>query len=262
MTLRFAPNLTMLYPDTPFLDRFARAAAAGFSAVEFLFPYEYGAPAIKSRLDEHGLRPVLFNINPGNWEAGERGALNNPARRDAFRRSLEEALEYAGHFGCPRIHVMVGNRLPGLTIATQLACVLENLAWAAPIAATAGVTLLIEPLNAIDMPGYLIHSPGDGMQIVRGANHPAVKLQYDVYHAQMTEGNLIQTMTALMPSIGHIQISDVPGRHQPGTGEINYPAIFAAIEDLGYAGHIGLEYRPAGDTDASLAWLPRAERGH
>lgn len=261
MTLRFAPNLTMLYPDIPFLDRFARAAAAGFTAVEFLFPYEFGAPAIKSRLDEYGLRAVLFNINPGNVAAGERGSLNDPARREAFRRSMEEALEYAHHFACPRIHVMVGNRLPGLTTEAQLACVLENLAWAAPRAAAAGVTLLIEPLNAIDMPGYFVHSPGEGMQIVRGANHPAVKLQYDVYHTQMTEGNLIQSMTTLMPHIGHIQISDVPGRHQPGTGEINYPAIFAAIERLGYTGHIGLEYRPDGDTDASLAWLPREARG-
>jgi hydroxypyruvate isomerase len=261
MPLRFAPNLSLLYNEVPFLERFDRAAAAGFGAVEFLFPYEYGVSAVQQKLAEHNLRSVLFNINPGDPQAGERGALGNPARRDFFRQTLAEALEYAAAFGCPRIHVMTGNRLPGYHFAAQIECALENLAWAAPLAAAAGVTLLIEPLNAIDMPGYLIHSTADGMQIVRGANHPNVRLQYDLYHTQMTEGNLIQTMTALWPHIGHIQISDVPGRHQPGTGEINYPAIFAALERLGYEGYIGLEYRPQGETDASLAWLPREQRG-
>jgi hydroxypyruvate isomerase len=261
MALRFAPNLSMLYPEHAFLDRFGRAAAAGFRAVEFLFPYEFGAAAVKAQLDAHGLSVVLFNINPGDWAAGERGALGNPARRDYFRQSLTEALEYARTFGAPRIHVMSGNRLPEYERAAQIDCALENLAWAAPQAAAAGVTLLIEPLNAIDNPAYLIHSTAEGMELVQGANHPNVKLQYDVYHAQMTEGKLIQTMTALMPHIGHIQISDVPGRHQPGTGEINYPAIFAALERLGYTGYIGLEYRPQGETDASLAWLPAEWRG-
>ncbi|RIK43693.1 MAG: hydroxypyruvate isomerase [Chloroflexi bacterium] len=260
MPLRFAPNLSMLYNEVPFLERFARATAAGFETVEFLFPYEYGAPAVQRQLAEHNLRNVLFNINPGDLHGGERGTLGNPARRDFFRRSLDEALEYAAAFGCPRIHVMAGNRLPGLHFAAQIECALENLAWAAPRAASAGVTLLIEPLNATDMPGYLVQSTAAAMQIVRGASHPHVRLQYDVYHAQMTEGNLIQTMAALWPYIGHIQISDVPGRHQPGTGEINYPAIFAALERLGYEGHIGLEYRPDGETDASLAWLPREQR--
>jgi hydroxypyruvate isomerase len=250
----------MLYNEVPFLDRFAKAAAAGFRVVEFLFPYEFGAAPIKSRLDDLGLRAVLFNINPGDSNSNERGTLGNPARRDFFRRSLEEALDYARHFGCPRIHTMVGNRLPELDPAAQLECVLENLAWAAPLAAEAGVTLLIEPLNATDMPAYFVHSTAEGMRIVNGANHPNVRLQYDVYHAQMTEGNLINTMTALFPHIGHIQISDVPGRHQPGTGEINYPAIFAALERLNYPGYIGLEYRPDGETDASLAWLPREAR--
>jgi hydroxypyruvate isomerase len=261
MKLRFAPNLTMLYNETPFLERFARAAAAGFTAVEFLFPYEFSAASIKSRLDESGLRVVLFNINPGDWNAGERGALGNPARRAYFRQSMQEALDYAAQLGCPRIHTMAGNRLTDLSVDAQRDCALENLAWAAPLAAQAGVTLLIEPLNATDMPAYLIHSTAEAMHLVRSANHPAVKLQYDVYHAQMTEGNLINTMTALLPYIGHIQISDVPGRHQPGTGEINYPAIFAALERLDYQGFIGLEYRPNGETDATLRWLPREARG-
>jgi hydroxypyruvate isomerase len=260
MPLHFAPNLTMLYNEVPFLERFGRAAAAGFSAVEFLFPYEFGAAAVQTQLAAHGLQAVLFNINPGDWAQGERGALGNPARRDYFRTSLNEALAYAQTFACPRLHVMSGNRLAEYERAAQIDCALENLAWAAPLAEQAGVTLLIEPLNALDNPAYLIQSTAQGMELVQGAAHPAVKLQYDVYHAQMTEGRLIQTMTALLPQIGHIQISDVPGRHQPGTGEINYPAIFAALERLGYGGYIGLEYRPAGETDASLDWLPPAAR--
>lgn len=261
MPLRFAPNLSMLYPDVPFLDRFARAKAAGFNAVEFLFPYEFSTDAIKSQLDQHGLSAILFNINPGDLQKNERGALSIPARRDFFRESLATALRYAERFSCPRLHVMVGNRQAGLTAADQVECALENLAWAAPLAAAVGVTLLIEPLNAVDMPEYLVHSPTEAMQIVRGANQPNVRLQFDLYHTQMTCGNLIHTMTTFYPYIGHIQISDVPGRHQPGSGEINYPAIFAALERLGYSEPIGLEYRPDGDTDASLEWLPRAQRG-
>lgn len=261
MPLRFAPNLSMLYPDVPFLDRFARAKAAGFRAVEFLFPYEFGADAVKQRLDEQGLTPILFNINPGNTQQNERGALSIPARRDFFRQSFEEAMAYAQRFACPRLHCMVGNRQAGLTAADQVECALENLAWAAPRAAEIGVTLLIEPLNAVDMPEYLVHTTAEAMQIVRGANQPNVRLQFDFYHTQMTEGNLIQTVTTLLPYIGHIQISDAPGRHQPGTGEINYPNIFATLERLGYSEPIGLEYRPQGDTDASLAWLPREQRG-
>jgi hydroxypyruvate isomerase len=260
MSLQFAPNLSMLYTEVPFLERFAKAAAAGFTVVEFLFPYEFSAAAIKRQLDDLGLGLALFNINPGDFARGERGSLSHPTRRDDFRRSLDEALAYARHLGSPRLHTMVGNRLPELDTAAQLACAVENLTWAAPLAADAGVTLLIEPLNATDMPTYFVHSTAEAMQIVKGVDHPNVKLQYDVYHAQMTEGNLIATMTRLFPHIGHIQISDVPGRHQPGTGEINYPAIFAALERLAYSGPIGLEYRPDGETNASLAWLPPAER--
>lgn len=260
MALKFAANLSMLYPDRPFLDRFAAAQAAGFDAVEFLFPYEVGYSAIRQRLDEHGLRVVLFNISPGDYAAGERGTLGHPGRQPAFRRTLEEALTYADRLGSPRIHVMVGNRLPGVAPATQFATILENLAWAAPLAQAAGVTLLVEPLNATDQPYYFIHTPAEGMAIVQAVNHPHVRLQYDVYHAQMTEGNLLYTIKTYLPWISHIQISDVPGRHEPGTGEINYPAIFSSLEQLGYQGYIGLEYNPAGDTDQSLAWLPYAAR--
>lgn len=260
MTLNFAANLSMLYPDRPFLERFAAARAAGFDAVEFLFPYEFGYQAIRQQLDEQGLQVVLFNISPGDYGAGDRGTLSHPHRRADFQRTLQEALTYAHALGSPRIHVMVGNRLPDTPHLVQFDTILENLAWAAPLAAAAGVTLVVEPLNATDQPRYFIHTTADGMAIVEAVNHSHVRLQYDVYHAQMTEGNLLNTIQRYLPYIGHIQISDVPGRHEPGTGEINYPAIFAALEQLGYAGYIGLEYHPSGDTDQSLAWLPVGKR--
>lgn len=261
MALKFAANLSMLYPDRPFLDRFAAARAAGFAAVEFLFPYEFGYAALRRRLDEVGLQVVLFNIFPGDMAAGERGFLSQPGRQADFRRTMEEALTYAQVLQSPRIHVMVGNRLPAVDYRVQFDTILENLAWATPLAAAAGVTLLVEPLNATDQPRYLIHSSADGMAIVKAVNHPNLRLQYDLYHAQMTEGNLLTTIKRLLPWIGHIQISDVPGRHEPGSGEINYPAVFATLEAIGYQGYIGLEYNPAGDTDQSLAWLPVDQRG-
>lgn len=260
MTLHFAPNLSMLYHEVPFLDRFERAAQAGFRMVEFLFPYEFPPAEIRSRLDEHGLQAVLFNINPGDTSKGERGSMGDPDKRDLFRRSFEQALTYAEALEVPRIHMMIGNRNLNYSYEVQIDCALENLAWAAPQAAKIKTRLLIEPLNAIDMPGYLIHSNDDGMHIVNAANQPNVRLQFDFYHTQMTSGNLIHALNHYFPHIGHIQISDVPGRHQPGTGEINYPNIFTAIERLGYKGPIGLEYRPLGESDASLAWLPREAR--
>lgn len=260
MALQFAPNLSMLYPEVPFLDRFARAAAAGFTAVEFLFPYEFGHAPIRQRLRDLGLQVVLFNISPGNFAEGERGYCNHPAQRDRFRRTFDQALDYAAELGSPRIHVMIGNTVEGMARAEQLACVVENLTWAAPQAAAAQVTLCVEPLNATDQPRYFVHNSTQGMEIIQAVNQPNVRLQFDFYHMQMSEGNLSNTFTRLQPFVGHVQISDAPGRHQPGTGEINYATIFALLERLQYTGPIGLEYRPAGETDESLAWLPHAWR--
>lgn len=261
MPLHFAPNLSMLYCEVPFLDRFERAALAGFRWVEFLFPYEFAPAAIRLRLEEYGLQASLFNINPGDTSKNERGSMGDPDRRDFFRQTFEQALNYATHLNVPRIHIMIGNRNFNYSYTAQIDCALENLAWAAPMAAREHVNLLIEPLNVTDMPEYLIHTNTEGMRIVSAANQPNVKLQFDLYHTQMTSGNLIYALNHYFPHIGHIQISDVPGRHQPGTGEINYPNIFAAIERLEYTEPIGLEYRPLGESDASLAWLPRAARG-
>ena len=261
MSVRFAANLSMLYTEVPFLDRFARAASAGFAAVEFLFPYEAGVDAVHARVDDLGLTVALFNLHAGDREAGEWGTLSDPSRRDYFRWSFTTALETAVRLKCRCIHAMFGNRLPELAPEAQVACAVENLTWAAPQAAQAGVTLLVEWLNPVDFPSFFLHSTLATLEVVTQVDHPAVKMQYDVYHAQMTEGNLISTITTHISHIGHIQIADVPGRHEPGTGEINYPAVFAALERLGYQGYIGLEYQPSGDTDASLDWLPRPARG-
>jgi hydroxypyruvate isomerase len=261
MTLKYSANLSMLYTDVAFLGRFARAAAAGFAAVEFLSPYEAGVDAVKARVDDLGLTVAMFNLPSGDADAGEFGTLGNPARRDFFRRSFAQALAAAGRLGCGRLHAAFGKRAAGYDASVQVDCALENLAWAAPRAAEAGVTLLIEALNPIDWPEYFLNTTAEVLEIVTRAGQPNVRLQYDIYHAQMTEGNLTNTITSSFPFIGHIQIADVPGRHEPGTGEINYPNVFSALDALGYEGYIGLEYRPSGDADASLGWLSREARG-
>lgn len=260
MTLRYSANLTMLYNEVEFLDRFAKAAAAGFAAVEFLSPYEAGVDEVKARVDDLGLTVALFNLPAGDV-AGEFGTLGNPGRRDFFRWSFSEALAAANRLGCERLHAAFGKTAAGFDAVAQIDCGLENLAWAAPQAAEAGVTLLVETLNPIDWPDYFLNTTADTLDIIIRAGQSNVKLQYDIYHGQMTEGNLINTITDNFPHIGHIQIADVPGRHEPGTGEINYPNVFSALDRLGYEGYIGLEYRPSGDTDASLDWLPREARG-
>jgi hydroxypyruvate isomerase len=257
--LKFAPNLTWLFKELPFLDRFDAAANAGFNAVELLFPYEAGIDAVKARLNAAGLHVALFNTPPGNVDTGEFGLLAAPSRRNAFRRDFEIALDAAQRLNCARLHVMAGKQMPDVSRQAQLDCALENLAWAAPLAETTGVTLLIESLNPVDVPDYLLLNPTDGLNLVEQANWPNVKMQFDVYHAQMTQGNLINTITSNFARIGHIQIADVPGRCQPGCGEINYPAVFRTLTKLDYDGYIGLEYKPVGSTLESLVWLDEAE---
>jgi hydroxypyruvate isomerase len=250
----------MLYTEDSFLDRFRRAAQSGFTAIEYLFPYEFDRAELKTRLQDFGLTQALFNLHPGDTSLGEWGTLSNPAKQEYFRWSMTEALELAGFLGCSRINAMIGKRIAGVERDAQLDCASENLAWAAPLAREAGVTLLLEPLNATDFPGCVLSNTVEAMALVRRVDHPQVRLQYDIYHSQMTEGNLIRTMTSCMPYIGHIQLADVPGRHEPGTGEINYPFVLDALRDISYTGYVGLEYRPSGDSDASLEWLPREAR--
>ena len=256
MALKFSANLSMLFTEVPFLDRFEKAAGAGFEAVEFLFPYEWPLTELESRLRDLNLVLALFNLPPGDTDSGEWGLLGAPGRESEFRNSFEEALEIANRLGCKRIHAMFGNRLEGVRPEQQVRCATENLRWAAAPADRAGVTLLVEPLNAVDFPNFFLHRTDEVLDVLDRVNRGNVKLQYDVYHAQMTEGHLIAGLQAHIERIGHIQIADVPGRHEPGTGEINYPAIFASLEELGYGGYVGLEYRPATTTEESLAWMP------
>ncbi len=252
---KFAANLSLMYPEIDFLDRFAAAAADGFKAVEYLFPYAHPADELARRLRQHGLQQVLFNLPPGNWEAGERGFAALPGREAEFAAALAKALDYAKALGCPRLHCMAGIVPPGADRAACEATYLANLRQAAPAAAAAGVTLLLEPLNQRDFPGYFLNRNGQARAIIEAVAHPALKLQFDVYHTQMSEGFLAETLRENFALVGHIQIAGVPGRNEPDAGqEINYPYLFQRIDELGYAGWIGCEYRPRAGTRAGLGW--------
>lgn len=252
---RFAANLSMMFGEVDFLDRFSAAAACGFRAVEYLFPYAYGKDELKIRLEAHGLRQVLFNAAQGDWDRGERGIGGLPGRQDEFRRAMESALAYAGALGCPRIHVMAGLVPPRGDPARYRGTFVENLRWASELAASADVTLLLEPLNPHDFPGYLIDTPETARSLRDAVGAANLKLQYDFYHAQMTHGRVHETLKAQWHAVGHVQVSGVPGRHEPDNQqEINFPWIFAELDALGYDGWVGCEYRPRGETLAGLGW--------
>lgn len=252
---RFAANLSLLFTELPFLDRFAAASAAGFSAVEFMFPYAFDAAEIRARLDATGLELVLFNIAPGDWDAGERGIAILPDRADEFRASIDQALSYARQLRCTRLHCLAGIIPDGADPPALRSRYIENLRHAASACAPDGVTLLIEPINTRDMPGYFLHHTAAAAAIIAEVGAPNLKLQYDAYHMHIMEGRLTETIAALLPLIGHVQIADAPGRHEPGTGEIDFPGLFAQLDRIGYAGWVGCEYRPAGNTQAGLDWL-------
>jgi hydroxypyruvate isomerase len=252
---RFAANLTMLFTEYPFGERCDRAAAAGFRAVEVLFPYGEDVPGLVSALQRNGLELVLFNLPVGDFAAGERGLANDPGRVGEFRDGVARALEVAAATGCRRMNCLTGLVRPGVAIDAQRATAAENLAWAAEEAARAGVRVMVEPLNPTDAPGFLVPTTGAALALLDEAGHPNLALQYDVYHAQRAEGDLTATIGRLARRIGHVQIADSPDRHQPGTGEINYPFVLEAIDEVGYDGWVSLEYRPLGGTEASLGWL-------
>jgi 2-dehydrotetronate isomerase len=252
----FAANLTMMYHEYPFLDRFAAAAKDGFPGVEFLFPYEYPVHEIKMRLRDTGLTPVLFNCPPGDWQSGERGIASLPGREEEFRRGLEQALLYAQDLGNTRLHVMAGLIRPDQDHARHRAVYLQNLAYAARQAAAHGITVLIEPINLRDMPGYLLNRQDDAHAICREVGVANLKVQLDLYHCQITEGDLATKMRHGIADIGHMQIAGVPERHEPDTGEVNYPYLFDLMDELGYDGWVGCEYRPRGGTSEGLSWLP------
>jgi hydroxypyruvate isomerase len=253
---RFAANLSMMFQEIPFLERFAAARKVGFTAVEFLFPYAFDKAEIRGRRDEAGLAQILFNTPPGNWDAGERGFAALPMKRDEFKRTFEQALDYAVALENPRIHVMAGIPGAGDDLAACTACFVENLAWASDLARPHDITLLIEPLNPVDMPGYFLKSADQAAAILAQIPASDVKLQYDLYHQQMSRGAVAQTLRQHFPMIGHIQVAGVPGRNEPDAGqELNVAYLFKLIDELGYEGWIGCEYRPRASTRDGLAWL-------
>ncbi|MQA22032.1 hydroxypyruvate isomerase [Rugamonas rivuli] len=251
---KFAANLSMLFTHVPFLDRFALAREAGFDGVEFLFPYAYEADVLAERLRQHKLQLVLFNLPCGDWDAGDRGMACDPRRQQEFRAGVLRALEYAAALGVPRLHCMAGKLPAGLAQERAHATYLDNLRWAAAELAPHGIELLIEPINHHDIPGYFLNYSRQALDIIAEAGSPNLFLQYDIYHMQRMEGELSNTIRANLPLIKHMQIADTPGRHEPGTGEINYRHLFRFIDEIGYEGWLGCEYLPAGDTAAGLGW--------
>ena len=252
---RFAANLSMLFTEVPFLDRFELAAQAGFKAVEFLFPYAWPAQEIRRRLDAHGLTPVLHNLPAGDWEAGDRGIACDPHRVQEFRRGVALAVEYATTLGVKQLNCLIGKIPPNIDEVLLHQTVLENLRFAAATLKRAGLNLLIEPLNPFDVPDFYLHRTRQaiGLLLQIGADNAFV--QYDVYHAQRMEGELANTLNTFLPLIGHVQLADNPGRHEPGSGEINYPFLLAWLDQIGYDGWVGCEYKPAATTQAGLGWL-------
>lgn len=253
--VKFAANLTMMFKEVPFLDRFERAAACGFEAVEFLFPYDHPAAEIKALLDRHGLALALFNTFAGDWAAGERGFAARPAKVAEFRAAIDQALAYARVLGCRRIHAMSGITVDEPDRAACEAVWVENLRHAADLAAEDGVTLLIEPLNVRDVPGYFLAHQDRALELIARVGRPNVKLQFDAYHAQIMDGDITRRIERLADQFAHVQIASVPDRHEPDEGELDYRHVFAVLDRTGYDGWIGCEYNPRGDTEAGLGWI-------
>jgi len=257
---RFAANLSMLFTEVPLLERFGRAARAGFSSVELQFPYEVSAEAMREQLVAHRLRMVLHNLPAGDWAAGDRGTACDPARVEEFRAGVPRAIAYAKILGVPQLNCLSGKAPAGVDDATVRATFVANLRFAAAALKEAGLKLLIEPINNYDVPGFWLNRTALAVSVLDEVGADNAYVQYDIYHAQRYEGELAATMDKYLARIGHIQLADNPGRNEPGTGEINYPFLFAHLDRIGYAGWIGCEYKPAAGTEAGLGWLEQARR--
>ncbi|HEY82247.1 MAG TPA: hydroxypyruvate isomerase [Dehalococcoidia bacterium] len=253
--LRFSANLTMLFGEVDFLDRFERAARAGFKAVECQFPYQWPKEEVAERLDKYGLEMVLHNLPAGDWGAGERGIACLPGREGEFQEGVGRAIEYAKALRCPRLNCLVGLTPKEAAPEKVRQTLVENLRFAATALEKEGITLLVEALNTYDIPGFYLTTTRDALKLLSEVAHPNLRLQYDIYHMQVMEGNLTRTITDNLERIGHIQLADNPGRHEPGTGEINFTNLFRFIDEAGYAGWIGCEYKPAGVTEDGLEWV-------
>ncbi len=252
--LRFSANLSMLFTEVDFPARFAQAAAAGFEAVEFMFPYEWPRQRLAAERERHRLELALYNLPPGDWAAGERGIACLPGRKGEFQDGVGLAVEYARALNCRRLNCLAGIAPTEIAPDRLMDTLVANLQFAAEALDRVGIQLLVEPLNDRDVPGFILNTTRDAIGLIDAVGHPNLALQYDVYHMQRMEGDLIATLTAQMDRIGHIQIADNPGRHEPGTGEINFANLFAAIDAAGYIGWIGCEYHPHGKTEESLDW--------
>jgi 2-dehydrotetronate isomerase len=262
---QFAANLSMLYPEHEFLDRFDAAARDGFKAVEYLFPYAFKAEDIAQRLQVNGLQQVLFNAPPGDWDAGERGIACLPGRDAEFKDGIHKALAYAQVLSCPRVHVMAGLVPAGTDRQALMPTYVANLRWACEQAAPLGVDLLIEPINTRDIPGFFLNRQDHAHEVLANVGAANLKVQMDLYHCQIVEGDVAMKLRQYLPTgcVGHVQIAGVPQRHEPDLGELNYPYLFSVLDELGYSGWVGCEYRPAagnkpGGTTAGLGWLKRS----
>ena len=249
---RFAANLTMMFNEVPFLDRFEAAARAGFPAVEFLFPYDHPVEAVAERLRAHGLAQALFNLPPGDWSAGERGLAALPERHAEMRAKFDEAVPYIRATGVPAVHLMAGktDRSAAADRAFR-----DAVAWTAERLAALGVTLVLEPLNTRDNPGYHLVDFDEAAALIKDLALPNLKLQFDLYHCQILHGDLTRRLEAMMPIVGHVQIAGVPSRHEPEGEELNFPFLFDLLDRLGYGGYVGCEYRPRAGTEAGLGWF-------
>ena len=252
---KFNANLTMLFNEVPFLDRFQAAAGAGFKGVEFLFPYAFDKDAIAERLDQHGLVQVLHNLPAGDWDAGERGIACHPDRVGEFRDGVGRAIEYATALGCKQLNCLAGIAPAGVDAEKVHATFVANLRFAAARLEEAGIRLLVEPINTFDIPGFHLNRTAQAIALIEEVGSPNLWLQHDIYHMQRMEGELANTIAKHLPKIAHMQIADNPGRHEPGSGEINYAWLFRYIDQLGYEGWIGCEYKPAAGTREGLGWI-------
>ncbi len=252
---QFCANLTMLYNEMEFLARFRAAASSGFKGVEYLFPYDYPAEVLGERLSDNGLAQVLHNLPAGDWDAGERGIACHPGRMGEFQDGVGRALEYATTLGCGQLNCLAGIAPAGVRDDRLHQTFVDNLTFAAAELARAGIKLLTEPINTRDIPGFYLNNTRQALDIVTAVDSDNLYLQYDIYHMQIMEGDLARTIETHLPHIAHMQMADNPGRHEPGTGEINYDFLFDHIDRLGYTGWIGCEYKPTRDTQTGLTWI-------
>ncbi len=252
---RLAANLSMLFTELPFLERFAAARAVGFGAVEYLFPYDHPAEELARRLRAHQLRQVLHNLPAGDWAAGERGIACHPGREAEFREGVQRAITYAHALDCPQVNCLAGKLPSGVSGEEAHATLVENLRYAARTLRTAGIGLLVEPINTFDIPSFFLSRTEQAIALIEDVASDNLLLQYDVYHAQRMEGEIAATLQRHLARIGHIQVADNPGRHEPGTGEIHFPFLFRHLDAIGYRGFVGCEYRPRAGTTEGLSWI-------